>query len=73
MYFLANSSRREWVVFLVLIAFLALPGVLINCLQVSRRSGDRSFLWFAGVLRAVTFLWKVGVTVLQQRVLIAVA
>jgi hypothetical protein len=54
----AKNSPRKWVVFLVLIAFLALAGILIDFLQASGRRSDRAFFWFAGVLRAVTFLGK---------------
>jgi hypothetical protein len=50
------------VVLFVLIAFLAFHGGLI-----------RDLLRFNGVLGAIAFFGKIGVTVLQQRVLIAMA
>jgi hypothetical protein len=60
------------VVFLVLIAFLAVAGILIDFQACGRRS-DQAFFWFADVLRAVTFLGKIAIAIFELRVLVAMA
>ena len=66
-----SRSRRQRVVLFVLIAFLAFAGVLIHYLQIGGWRSERALLGFAGMFRAITFFGEIGVTVFQQRVLIA--